>query len=91
MKSKSSEFTPIASQNARPSRHAIQHHVEAARTHAAPAAIDEIFAHLADRQAQVERANESPVAAKRIRETATEMDRQRERLAQLLRDIDLSA
>jgi hypothetical protein len=91
MKTKTSEFTPIVPQTARRDRGAVPHHMSSPRTHAAPAAIDEIFAHLAERQAQVERANESPLDAKRIRETATEMDRQRERLAQLLRDIDLSA
>lgn len=56
-----------------------------------PEAFDEIFAHLALRQEQLEHSTRDSLEADRIRATADEMDRQRGRLAKLLRDIDLSA
>jgi hypothetical protein len=97
MKTKSSEFTPIP---ARRTRRTVPGHfepghfepgrVEPAQEHAMPEAFDEIFMHLALRQEKLERANRA-IEADRIRDTASEMDRQRERLSQLLRDIDLSA
>lgn len=91
MNSKSSEFTPIESHKSRRPRRIVPGHVEASRDQAAPEAFDEIFAHLAERQWNVERANGTTVDAAPMRATADEMDRQRGRLAQLLRDIDLSA
>jgi hypothetical protein len=87
MKTKSSEFTPIP---ARRTRRTVPGHFEPAQEHAMPEAFDEIFMHLALRQEKLERANRA-IEADRIRDTASEMDRQRERLSQLLRDIDLSA
>jgi hypothetical protein len=58
------------------------------RDYASPAAIDEVFANLAARQERVERGFESKLDTREFRDTADAMNRQRERLAQLLRDID---
>lgn len=88
MKTKSSEFKPIASRLA---RRTAPGHFEPRPQHAMPEAFDAIFANLALKQEGVERANQSPWNVAQVRETATEMERQRERLAKLLRDIDLSA
>lgn len=88
MKSKSTEYTPVAT---RRTRRIVPGHIESAQEHAMPEAFDEIFAHLALRQEQLERSTRDSLEADRIRETADEMDRQHGRLAKLLRDIDLSA
>lgn len=88
MKTKSSEFTPIPSRRI---RRTAPGHFETPHEQAMPEAIDEIFAHLALRREQLERVNQETLNAEQIRGTADEMDRQRERLVQLLRDIDLSA
>lgn len=58
------------------------------RDYASPAAIDEVFANLAARQERVERNVGSTLNAGEFRDTSDAMNRQRERLAQLLRDID---
>ncbi len=84
MHAESQPFTPIASKPAR--RPTITAH-----EHASPAAFDEIFANLAHRQDRVERENELRFDATQIRDNAEQMQRQRDRLAQLLRDIDCSA
>ena len=84
MNQESSAFTPIASRRVtHQSRDTHAHSVAAS-----PAAFDEIFANLARRQDSVERTNERRIDAAQIRTNADEMDRQRNRLAQLLRDID---
>jgi hypothetical protein len=92
MKTKSSEFTPIPARRTRRTvpGHFDPGHFEPAQEHAMPEAFDEIFMQLALRQEKLERANRA-IEADRIRDTASEMDRQRERLSRLLRDIDLSA
>jgi vacuolar-type H+-ATPase subunit I/STV1 len=92
MHAESQPFTPIASKPAR-------RPMIAAHEHASPAAFDEIFANFARRQDHVERenerrtesSNELRIDAAQIRDNAQEMQRQLDRLAQLLRDIDCSA
>ena len=61
------------------------------RETAAPAAVDEVFANLARNESARRadaRSESRPLAAGQFRDLAAEMDRQHERLAQLLRDID---
>jgi hypothetical protein len=76
-------FAPIAPHDSR------QRPAAPAAPAALPAAaVDAIFANLARRQERSERGDPRRFDAKAIRDTAAEMDRQGERLAQLLRDID---
>jgi hypothetical protein len=82
MKTETPAFEPIVSQTARSPLQRRQ------RDYTSPAAIDEVFANLAARQEQVERNFELTLDAGQFRDTANAMNRQRERLAQLLRDID---
>ncbi|MGD9634583.1 MAG: hypothetical protein AB7G28_16625 [Pirellulales bacterium] len=88
MKTRSSEFTPVP---ARRTRRTVPAHFEGPQEHAVPEAFDEIFAQLALKQDRLERANQAALNAEQVRDTTDEMDRQRGRLARLLRDIDLSA
>ena len=89
MKPDTMEFKSIASRSARPAQPTPHHRVAALPLEpASPAAFDEVFANLARHQDRVERANERKLDPAPFRDTAAEMDRQRERLAQLLRDID---
>jgi hypothetical protein len=88
MNADTEEFESIAPRTARPARRVSRGSAGTRYEHASPAAIDEVFANLARRQDHVVRANERKFDAMTIRDTAAEMDRQHERLAQLLRDID---
>jgi hypothetical protein len=89
MKTDSPPFESIASLSNRPAQRTPHPHVPALPLDStSPAAFDEVFANLARRQDRIERANERRLDPAPIRDTATEMDRQRGRLAQLLRDID---
>jgi hypothetical protein len=56
--------------------------------HALPEAIDEVFANLAARQERIERGVDQSLNPAQFRDTAAAMNQQRERLAQLLRDIE---
>ena len=91
MKSKSSEFTPIATHSARSRSERLRRCDESSSDHATPEAFDQIFANFAECPEPVERPNSFALDAQRIRDMASELDRQRERLTKLLRDIDLSA
>jgi hypothetical protein len=92
MNAETSEFSPIATRPTRgPLAAMLQRASQARPHHTSPDAIDEVFANLARRQDEVERSNERRLDAAQVRENATEMDRQRERLAQLLRDIEFPA
>jgi hypothetical protein len=91
MKTQLSEFMPIASPAARSRRERVRRSQESPSDHATPEAFDEIFANFAERQEPVERPNSFAFDAQRIRDMASDLERQRERLAKLLRDIDLSA
>ena len=92
MHTEQNQFAPITPKTARRIK-------PVADEPASPAAFDEIFANLASRQDRVERSNELRFErsnelrfdAAQVRDTAQEMQRQRDRLAQLLRDIDCSA
>jgi len=82
-------FEPIAPHHAQLSRTAACHRAaKQPREPASPAAIDEVFANLARRREHIEQTNERNLDSAPFRETATEMDRQHQRLAQLLRDIE---
>jgi hypothetical protein len=86
MQTDSPKFEAVPPRAARPAQQPAHSHRPA--RYVSPDAVDAIFANLARRQEDVERANELRIDAAIIRDTSTEMDRQRERLAQLLRDID---
>jgi len=87
MNVESPSFVPIAPHNSRRQPAAPAPHAAALP----PAAVDEIFANLARRQERGEHSDPRRFDTKAIRDTATEMDRQGERLARLLRDIDAPA
>ena len=91
MKTSSKEFESTASRTASPTRRVPLH--AAARSHeqVSAAAVDEVFANLARLQDRVERSNERGLDPAPFRNIAIEMDRQRDHLAQLLRDIDAPA
>ena len=81
-------FAPVTMNRAQ--RSSPRHAVAAA----SPAAVDVVFANLARRETARRadaRSESRPLHAGQFRDLATEMDRQHERLAQLIRDIDGSA
>lgn len=92
MNAETTDFSPIATRpTSRPLAAMLRRASHTRTHHASPDAIDEVFANLARHQDEVERSNERRLDAAQVRENATAMDRQRERLAQLLRDIDFPA
>ena len=91
MKTKPSEFTPIASHAARSRSERSRRCDTSSSDHATPEAFDQIFANFAECREPAERPSSFALDAQRIRHMASELDRQRERLTKLLRDIDLSA
>ncbi len=88
MKIDTRPFELVASHGNRPAQRPHAHVPAPPLDSASPAAFDEVFANLARRQDRLERANERRLDAAQIRDTTTEMNRQRSRLAQLLRDVD---
>lgn len=91
MNTNPSEFTPIASHAARSRSERLRRCNKSPSDRAKTEAFDQIFANFADCPVHADRPNAFAIDAQRIRDMAGELDRQRERLAKLLRDIDLSA